>query len=182
MKAGDVRKLSRRLIRLPALGVEVEVRAYRVREMLMSGMAPVIRFSADSEHSQEEADRIVKQAGEVLCACSVTPKVVPHDNPDGDEISLEDIPIADVLFAFKEIIKLSQSRFYGINRTAYDPDKEVHLFEGQKRIAIVVDAICQRYGLSPLEVERWSDEELSKVLAIIEVSEAEKARVRKDAE
>ena len=181
MEAKDVKKLSRKVIRLPILGLRIEVRAYRTRDMLASGLLPVIQYDGKTSESEETAKRIIKQAGEVLCVCSVEPKVIPQDNAKDGEVSLQDIPQDDVVYAFQHIIKLSQSRFYGVNRRAFDPYKDAELLEGQKKVALIIDMIATRYSLSPLEIERWSDEELARVLAIIEVSEAERAKAKQDA-
>jgi len=176
--ANKIRELSRRIVTLPVLNVNIEVRAYRGIDMLNAGLAPLIKHGSEELLTDEEADLIMKQAGEVLCACSVSPKIVPEGSElsGAETLSILDIPDDDIAYAFQQIIELSDSRFYGTNRTAYNPDTQRQLFEGQKRIALYIDTIAQRYGISPLEIERWTDSELGRVLAIIEVSEAEKRR------
>jgi hypothetical protein len=148
--------------------------------MLETGILPLIRFNPNSDTADADSEKILDNARNTVVACSVKPKIVFGEPTNENEISILDITNSDVMLLFRNIINLSKSRFYGINRAAFaDPSLYDNLIDAQVDVCVVFDLICQRYSLSPLEVMRWTDEEIATVLAIMEAAVAsEKAHTK----
>jgi len=175
---------SRRIVELPVLGQQIEVRSLRVREMLDAGLLPLIKFrqdEVDPDESVAQADSVLRMAREILCVASVNPKIARESNPSKGVVSIDDIPEEDVLTAFNIIVELSDSRFYGTDHTAFDPMEDEALLDGQLRVATIIDSIARRYSISPLEIERWSNEEFARVMAYIEAGNNAMEKARADA-
>jgi len=66
------------------------------------------------------------------------------------------------------VINLSRSRFYGVNRLAFDPVKEQGLFEKQRMMGGLIDSICARYGKLPHELRELELDDLLYDMAILE--------------
>lgn len=175
--ADEMRKHGRVIVHLPELDRGVEFRTYHVREMLESGLGAMIKqYKEDAEDAEDQGNRILEKCRLVLIACTVikpimldtSPVIVGHETDEPGLLSIHDIPDTDVKYAFSLIVKADDSRFYGVDRTMLDPEKYDYIIDAQMKICYEIDGICQRYGLSPLEVERWNDTEMARVLAMIE--------------
>lgn len=180
--ADTLRKQARLVILLPESGLSIEARLYRVRDMLETGLGAMIRqFKEDAPDAEQRAEQIFESMKRVLVACVISPQIVFEETTHPDAVCIEDIPRIDIEFAFSQIVTVDDSRFYGVDRTKFDPDKFSTLIDAQMKICYEIDAICQRYSLSPLDVERWTDAELARVLAQAEGAEGyRKAHPPKD--
>lgn len=172
VSANEARKQSRIVVHLPEADYDIEVRRYTVRKMLETGMGALIRdYVEDSDCAEEQAAIILENAKRVLVASSTKPDIIFEETELPSQLCIKDLSDEDIIYAFEKIVTVDDSRFFGTNRTAFDADKLDQLLSAQMTICAQVDGICQRYGLSPLEVERWTDDEFARVRAIIEAAE-----------
>ena len=171
----DIFQISRKAVQLLDSEFSVTVRTVRGREMLETGLLPLVR-STGKEPTEEEAKRILKQAQRTVMACAVYPKIVERETSKRGEVCIRDISDADVFLLFKEIITLSDTRFFGTNRTAFDPVKNLGLIQAQQKVCYWIDYIARRYSISPLDILRWNDDEINTVLAIISGAEDHKQK------
>jgi len=171
--------LSRGRAFLPILGVWIQIRAIRTKEMLESGLLPIANYKV-SEMTEEEIEaaekQVVENARNFLIANAVVPQVLPSGHPGvgvPGTVCIDDIPDDDAVSAYKQIVKLSDTRFYGLNHAAYNPEENARLYENQRLLAVMIDQICRRYGQSPREVENWDIDDLSRIMAYIDAGNAE---------
>jgi hypothetical protein len=170
--ADAIREQARLAIRLPDAGQIIEVRTYRVREMFETGMASrIMQFREDGDNAEDDAKKAMEDARRVLVACAYKPKIGFEESDRPGYVCINDITPDDVTYAFEQIIQVDDSRYYGANRTAFDPEENDALITAQMRISATVDGVCQRYGINPREVERWTDKEMARTLAMIEAAE-----------
>lgn len=171
---------SRKVLLLPDLGARIEFRTLNSRDALEVGLSPIILNRPDSQTADEDADNLLEKAGEVACQCSVFPKIVREEVPSisKTQVALADLTDVDRLFVLDNVITMSQERFYGTNRTAFDPKEYIKLIEEQEKVSYEIDFICQRYSLSPLVVFKWYNHERADVQAIIDGAEAYKERMK----
>ena len=153
----------------PELQEPLEFRTYAVRHMLQTGLGARIRdFKEDSETAEVDSAQILVDQRNVLIACSVYPKLVRVETKSPGYLCIDDIPDDDVAYCFDQIVTVDDSRFFGTNRTAFNPDKYGWIIDGQQEVCHQIDGICARYGVNPLDVERWSGKEFSRVLEVFE--------------
>lgn len=173
---------TRKIVTFPDLQENVEMRTLQSRDMLETGLYPIILKKQEGMTPKEDAKQLLEKAGEVCCQCSVFPKIVreevPRDQANKGRIALADLTDVDRLYGLDEVVTLSIGRFYGSNRTAFDPAKFEALIQAQERICFEIDSICQRYGLSPLEVFRWRNDEMADVLALMDGSDGYQERIK----
>lgn len=182
--AETILKKSRVAVYLPVLGVMVYLRALRTRGMLEAGLLPLANYRADevSEEEREAAERrLLETARNLLVAQAVEPRIFASDHPmvrAPGTICIDDIPDDDVLLAYKQIVRLSDTRFYGVNHAAYDPDEHAALYESQRKMAVMIYELACELHLSPLVIEGWEPDEISRVLAYRDAYIAEVERRR----
>jgi len=172
--AKAVRLAARKHVPLLDAKAVITVRTVRGREMLEAGLLPLVKMRSD-EVEPESAEELLSVARGVIIACAVSPRIVEGPGK-ANEISIDDLTDEDIVLLYREIIDLSDSRFYGTDHTAYNPDMRQELFERQVQSALMIDTICRRYGLNPLEVLKWDNDDLSLVMALIDVGVAEEKK------
>lgn len=152
--------------------IKVKVRTLQGRQLLEAGLSPLINMGPGEEMTEEEADATWRAIKRVVMVGAVSPRVIESDNPGDGEVSLEELSDADLMLLFRNIVTMSDSRFYGVNRGAYDPMENLELLDSQLETCFVVDRIASRWGgtavVSDLPMMRWSNEELALANAIIE--------------
>ena len=156
-------------VEFPAAGVSVRCKLFRTEEALSIGVAPFIRDLPDDEKDAEQrAKELIELGRDVLCEISVEPKLVKGKATRKTEASIDDILDADITYGLGQVINLSRSRFYGMNHLAFDPMKEQGLFERQRKMGGIIDAMCARYGKLPHELRKMSQDDLLFNMAIFE--------------
>lgn len=173
--ADEIRDHARIVVPLPMAGKSIVVRPALVRDMLEGGLASrILKFKEDSDGAEQDAAEILAEAKRALCICSCEPRVVEHETIHPMELCIKDLEKDDILFAFQFIVQEDDSRFFGVNRTAYsmlDIDALDRLMDKQMSIAYEIDLICRRWHISPKEVQRWTHAEFTRAKAIIEGAE-----------
>jgi hypothetical protein len=177
--ADQIRKRNRVSVHLPVTGLNIEMRRFCGREMLEAGIAPMLLFRSDSATAQVEADKLMAEHRRIVCACSVTPRIVEQEQVRRGELCIDDLPEEDIAACISAVVDYYTGGFYGGCRVE-TPDEDV--LEAQASVSYQIDAICQRYHLSPLEVREWSNADLAWTLGLIEGANMERERRAASAE
>jgi len=170
--AGRIRKRGRIDVLLPELGETIEFRTYAVRHMLQTGLgARILDFKNDA--TEEEEAQLLLDMRDILCVCSVKPKIIREETEASGYLCIDDIPDGDIVSAFNEIVETDDSRFFGTNRTAFgrDPDEYARVIDNQMYICYQIDVICARWGERYKEVREWPSPMLAEALAVIQGAE-----------
>jgi hypothetical protein len=177
--ASEIRKRNRVTVLLPTTGMEIEMHRFCGLQMLEAGIGSLILFRPDSDTAETDAAAYMAQARRIVCACSLHPRIVDGPAPTPDILSIDDLPEEDVIAAVRQVVEYYVGGYYGANRTTPLADSVI---EQQMEVSYLIDTICQRYGLSPLEVETWDNAEIARVTAMIEAAEAVRERKREAAQ
>ena len=177
--ASEIRKRNRVTVQLPVTGVEIEMHRFCGLQMLEAGIGSLILFHPDSDTAEADATAMMDQARRIVCACSISPSIVAGPAVNSSELSIDDLPEADIITAMRQVVDYYTGSFYGGNRTA---DVPYRVSDQQIEVAYMIDAICARYHLSPLDVEQWGNADIARTLAVIEGAESVRARKLEEAQ
>lgn len=183
--ADAIRKKARITVHLPVLDVDLEMRRYCGMQMLEAGVGSLILFHPDSETAESDAAAFLDQARRIICACSVSPRIVPGEASSRSEISVHDLPEEDVICAYSQVVTYYRGLFVGADRVTdqghrVDPktggarDMLDYIMDRQQLVSRQIDDICVHYHLSPLEVLEWGNEQIALVMGIIEGADTQR--------
>ena len=158
------------------MGRDAIIRAIGVREMLESGIAILRKYrpeNGNEKEAKELSDRMMEIAYQAAPIIFVSPRIVRGETKDPDEICIRDLDEDDLIMALEASYDLHHSYFYGKDRNALEGLERLSkafrsILKGQQEICYLIDAVAQRYSLSPLEIERWNADEMARVTAIME--------------
>ena len=174
--AERIRAKGRVTVLFPMLQESVEFRTYSIAHMLETGIGgKILDFVEESANAEEDAKRILQENKDIVIACSIEPKITYEETKHPGCLCINDIPDEDIVYAFKQIVFESSSRFFGVNRTAFgvNPEAYARVIDNQMTICYQVDLILSRWGNETYDdLMAWPSWKLTEAVSIIEGAEA----------
>lgn len=163
--------------------------------MVDAGLTMLALVPADAESMAPAEREILEarvrlQAQRLFCVCVTSPRFRVAPGEDSDACDVLDVPDADLLLIYGELLQWGDSLFYGTHRQFSGMDGEVNYPEGDPRCgwiqqqlqaAALVDAVARRYGCLPHEVEALPTAVFARDCAILMAGRNAEDEVAKEA-
>lgn len=174
-------------IYIPSFDITLKLHQVDGARLLNAGVHPMLHGASDEDMDEEEkeAEAIVymRNARQLICECSETPKIYPHYHKiRGNELSISKFPDIMILEILGRICPFDDSGFLRSNRASVDfmasDCLEEHYVraDNQDEIAHSYNVISRVSGVPLNEILKMSNADLAHLGEIVNASISEDRR------
>jgi len=159
---------------IPTFDVTLKLHRVDGERLLNAGVHPMLHGAPnnemDDEEREAEANLYMRNARQLICECSISPKIYPHYHKvKGDELSISKFSDSMVLEILGLICPFDNSGFLRANRSSVDLmdadclDEHYVRADNQDKIANDFQFMAQKTGIPLDRLMKKSNEELARI-------------------